>query len=91
MAGFSSSFLNWNRRASALVARHLPQAREDLFSAYVQTVGGAMNMRPAPVMVADIGAGKQCPFAHLRPPGREVHIIGVDVASTELEGNRDID
>jgi SAM-dependent methyltransferase len=83
-------FFDVNRRASRWLERRLPHAREDLFEVYETVVARHMNERPAQV-VADVGGGKNCPFAKHRRPELGTRIIGVDVAPDELRENRDVD
>jgi SAM-dependent methyltransferase len=89
--GALTSFIRWNRQASGILEDRLPQARTDPREIYAQTVARYMNARPDPVLVADVGGGKTCPFAPLREPGRGIRIVAVDVSAEELAPNTDVD
>jgi ubiquinone/menaquinone biosynthesis C-methylase UbiE len=89
--GTLSSFIGWNRRASAFLEVRLPHVRVNPRERYVQRVADVMNARPDPVLVADVGGGKSCPFARLRDPAKRIRIVGVDVSGDELSHNEDVD
>jgi SAM-dependent methyltransferase len=83
-------FFDSNRRASAWLEARLPQAREDLFETYEHTVARYMNARQGQ-LVADVGGGKNCPFARLRDASNGSRIVAVDISADEISQNRDVD
>lgn len=89
--GALDSFIGLNRRASRFLEGRLPQARHDPRDVYAETVARHMNSRPDPVLVADVGGGKSCPFAALRDPRKQIRIVAVDVSAEELAANADVD
>lgn len=89
--GILTSFIGWNERASLSLEARLPQARVNPREQYAEKVAYTMNSQPDPVVVADVGGGKRCPFAHLRNPAKEICIVGVDISAAELAPNADVD
>ena len=78
-------FLEFNRRASAAIARRWPYRGTRIFDIYTEVVVHYANALTEPV-IGDVGAGGESHFAaRLRPDAR---LIGVDVSSAELARNR---
>ena len=73
MAGFTSSFPNLNRRTSAAVGRICHRRVSTVLRRDVQKVGQRDERAARPGCGGRTSApAGQCPFAHLRVPGREV-------------------
>ena len=82
------AFLELNRTASQRFAKLLPQARWSIGDLYDATV--AERMSEGGVFV-DVGGGKRCSYAPLRPAAGEVKIVAVDVSADAMRGNADAD
>jgi SAM-dependent methyltransferase len=82
------SFLEFNRSISQRVARVLPHARWSIGDLYDQTVAAHLGHG---ALAVDVGGGKRCSFARLRPPGDDVRIVAVDISAEALSGNVDVD
>jgi SAM-dependent methyltransferase len=80
-----------NRRVCGRVERLLPQAKDDLFKQYVQTITGLIGSRCGKATVLDVGGGKQCPFAAHEGIAGSATIIAVDISPDELEDNHHVD
>jgi 2-polyprenyl-6-hydroxyphenyl methylase/3-demethylubiquinone-9 3-methyltransferase len=89
--GAVASFIRWNQSLSHALEAKLPQARVKPREVYAQKVADVMNAQPGPVLVADVGGGKRCPFASMRDPEKDIRIAGVDVSEAELAANDDVD
>ncbi len=86
-----SSFLQVNKRAAQAIKPRFPRPSDsDLFGKYDHSVVATAARMPIPV-IADIGGGKTCSFAHLLDDRVGVRIIAVDISMDELEHNHQVD
>jgi SAM-dependent methyltransferase len=82
------AFLELNRSASRRFAKLLPHTRWSIGDLYDATV--AERMRAGGVFV-DIGGGRRCSYARLRPAAGNVKVVAVDVSAEAMLGNTDAD
>jgi ubiquinone/menaquinone biosynthesis C-methylase UbiE len=71
------------------VERRLPQARFNPSARYEQVVAERLRGLGPGALVLDIGGGRRCAIAGLRPSG--VRLVAVDSSESELALNRDVD
>jgi SAM-dependent methyltransferase len=84
------AFFKANQRACAGLEPWLPTARGHTFRLYPERV--ARCLRPGTVrMVLDVGGGRTCAFAALRPPEWSGKIVAMDVAPEEIARNQSVD
>ena len=92
MATLVRRLVDFNKRLSAKLEKHLPQAKEDLYALYDRTVAEHVSHLPEASLVVDVGGGRSCSFAayldKLRGP---VRLIAVDISEEELRHNSDVD
>jgi SAM-dependent methyltransferase len=86
-----SRFLAFNRRLSRSLGAVLPQRREDARVIYLEAISRRFARISTPALIVDVGGGRECRFAHLRPPGADMRIVAVDVSPEELAANTDVD
>lgn len=79
-----TSFLDFNRRWSARIARRWPYRGTRIFDLYPELVVQEVQPLRAPV-IGDVGAGAESHFGDRLPPGARV--IGVDVSAPGLARN----
>ena len=84
------AFFEANKRISIGLERYLPHARPNPFDAYTEIVADLIGRKDGQVIV-DVGGGRSCTFAHVRPPGSTSRIVAVDVSSEQLALNNDVD
>jgi SAM-dependent methyltransferase len=84
------TFIDANRAATTRLRPLFPHMREDPFTTY-DTIVAKLASRPEVQVVADIGGGKACVFAHLLDPATRPRLVAVDIAPEELAHNRDVD
>jgi len=83
------AFFNLNRSVCRAIRPYLPQARENLFAKYEETVVRYMGHR-ADQIVIDIGGGKSCPFAKHANAEARTTIVALDISAEELRSNADV-
>ncbi len=83
-------FINFNRKLSAALERHLPYTHPDPFVLYDETVAKYQHRAPRPI-IADIGGGRSCSFVNLIDRSRGTKVVAVDISEEELSHNRDAD
>lgn len=81
-------FFQWNEAFCRWIDPHLPQFNERM--EYDEAVASFMNAT-AGLVVVDVGAGGECPFAELRKPELHTQIIGIDMSADEMKDNADLD
>ena len=90
-AGILRGLVDANTRASYWIGRRLPHAQVDLQCAYDGAIERLTRGFRKPALIVDVGGGRRCHFARLRPAGSPVRIVAVDVSADELSENRDAD
>src|SRR5919202_4143901 len=85
-----NKFIAANKRVSIGLERYLPQVRPNPFELYAERVSALLEAE-SPTVIADIGGGRSCTFAHLRPAGSRSRIVAVDVSAEELALNDEVD
>jgi hypothetical protein len=83
------AFFNLNRSVCRAIRPYLPQAKENLFAKYEETVVRYMGHR-ADQIVIDIGGGKSCPFAKHANAETRTTIVALDISAEELRSNADV-
>lgn len=86
-----ANFFAANERLARKIEPHLPQARSNAPSLYVETVGQYLETRGrgGERIVLDIGGGKKCHFVAHKKSG--IKIVAVDISAEQLKQNRDAD
>jgi 2-polyprenyl-6-hydroxyphenyl methylase/3-demethylubiquinone-9 3-methyltransferase len=90
MKEFFRTLVDANTRVSIGLERYLPHARPNPFELYADRVA-ALFESETPLTIADIGGGRSCTFAHLRPRGNRSRIVAVDISADELALNDQVD
>lgn len=84
-------FLAANRRISRIVGARVPQRREDAQLIYLEKISERLASLSAPALVVDVGGGRHCHFARVRPAEGAITIVAVDLSVEELAANTDVD
>lgn len=90
-AALFSLFLQLNKSAARRIKPYLPPPSDtEFFLRYDHVVAATALLAPVP-LVADIGGGKTCSFAHLIDDRNSIRIVAVDISMDELEHNHAVD
>jgi hypothetical protein len=89
--GLFSAWNRWNKELCDRIIGRLPKdfSRSFLYL-HELIVAEQMRARPHSVLL-DIGSGGHTPFAAHRVPGRDVWLLGLDVAEHLLKENSSLD
>ena len=91
MRGVLDRFIGANQRASQRLERRLPHAQYSLQDEYQGVLERLLQGLDGPALVVDVGGGRHCHFARLRPAGSAARIVAVDISAEELALNQDVD
>lgn len=84
------AFLRANQALALRISRLFPHARFDIFAYYDDAVVAAARDLKGGV-IADVGGGKSCSWAHRVQSADRPRIIAVDISEEELALNQDVD
>jgi SAM-dependent methyltransferase len=83
-------FVRINQRLSARAREALVRHPEELAERYLELIA-VLLAEERPELVIDVGGGRSCLFAGLRPDGAGTRIVAVDASAEELARNHDVD